>query len=211
MARWDAALYTERLVKRETLEKIRAPAPLNNGTTHPYGFGWELDPVGSHRRMSHGGNWLGFSGQIDRYPDDELTVVALCNLSDLSLAKLTRAIAGTCLPELAPRVYTPIPDAEPAVTARLLDVLTRAGQGRFREDEFAPEIWAYIGPRAEQFKVDMAALGPIQNLTLVQRATVNGEASYRYQARFKNTSLIYHFVLRTDGRIAIMMPEDVNM
>src|SRR5262249_28410918 len=43
MAKWDAALYTEKLVKKATLEQIWTPVKLNDGKTYPYGFGWSLD------------------------------------------------------------------------------------------------------------------------------------------------------------------------
>jgi hypothetical protein len=35
----------------------------------------------------------------------------------------------------------------------------------------------------------------------------NGERSYRYQARFKSTTFIMHFVITDDDRISVMMPE----
>jgi CubicO group peptidase (beta-lactamase class C family) len=40
MAKWDAALYTEKLLKRASLDEMWTPVKLNDGKTHPYGFGW---------------------------------------------------------------------------------------------------------------------------------------------------------------------------
>ena len=42
MAKWDAALYTEKLLKKASLEQMWTPVKLNDGKTHPYGFGWAL-------------------------------------------------------------------------------------------------------------------------------------------------------------------------
>ncbi len=42
MAKWDAALYTEKLIKRSTLEQMWTPVKLNDGTTYPYGFAWRV-------------------------------------------------------------------------------------------------------------------------------------------------------------------------
>ena len=42
MAKWDAALYTEKLIKRSTLEQMWTPVKLNDGMTYPYGFAWRF-------------------------------------------------------------------------------------------------------------------------------------------------------------------------
>lgn len=210
LAKWDAALYTEQLLKRATLEQMWMPVRLNNGTTHDYGFGWEIGQTAKHRRIWHAGRWLGFSSQIDRYVDDQLTVIVLCNQSSVSVAKIARAVAGVYLPAVAAPVYKPITDKEPAMTAKFMDVLLRSHEGSLRQDEFAPEIWQYFEPRLEQVRKDMSALGPIQKLTLVERAEQDGNRSYRYQARFARTSFVYHFVVTKDDKISVMMPEAVN-
>lgn len=80
MARWDAALYTEKLVKKATLDQIWTPVRLNNGKTYPYGFGWDVTQANGHRLVEHSGAWQGFTTQISRYLDDRLTVVVLTNL-----------------------------------------------------------------------------------------------------------------------------------
>src|SRR5438874_2597713 len=64
MAKWDIALYTEKLLKRSSLEQMWTPVKLNNGKTFPYGFGWALGGVRGHRIIEHGGSWQGFKSQI---------------------------------------------------------------------------------------------------------------------------------------------------
>ena len=49
MAKWDAALYTEKLLKKSSLEQMWTPVKLNDGKSHPYGFGWSLADVRGHR------------------------------------------------------------------------------------------------------------------------------------------------------------------
>lgn len=79
MAKWDAALYTETLLKKSGLEQMWTPVRLNNGKTENYGFGWSLDEVRGHRLIQHGGAWQGFKAHIARYVDDKLTVVLFVN------------------------------------------------------------------------------------------------------------------------------------
>ena len=82
LAKWDAALYTEKLLKRESLDLMWTPTKLNSGKVEQYGFGWGFDQIQNHRLISHGGSWQGFTTYIARYVDDKLTVVVLTNFSE---------------------------------------------------------------------------------------------------------------------------------
>jgi len=84
LAKWDAALYTEKLLPRSSLEQIWTVAKLNNGQPNSghYGFGWEIGKRNGHRVVEHEGAWQGFETGISRYLDDKLTVVVLTNLAD---------------------------------------------------------------------------------------------------------------------------------
>ena len=100
MAKWDAALYTEKLLKRSSLEQMWTPVKLNDGKTRPYGFGWALGELRGHRIVEHGGSWQGFKSQISRYVDDKLTVVVFANQARANPAKLAHAVAAIYNPEL---------------------------------------------------------------------------------------------------------------
>ena len=210
LAKWDAALYTEQILKRATLEQMWRPGTLNNGSPHGHGFGWDIGEIAGHRRLSHEGRWTGFSAQIDRFVDDRLTVIVLTNLAESAPARISRAIAGTFISALAAPVYAPIPDKEPEVTSRFFDVLRRTRDGSLRAEDFTEPVWAYIATQSEQLKQTFTSFGPIQKLTLVERSEKDGERSYRYRARFSRTSMIFHFVLTKENRISVMMPEQVN-
>ncbi len=102
MAKWDAALYGEKLLKRSSLEQMWTPVKLNNGQTHPYGFGWMLGNVKGHRYVQHSGAWQGFKAQIIRYLDDKLTIVLFANQARANQSKLAHGVAALLNPELAP-------------------------------------------------------------------------------------------------------------
>jgi len=102
MAKWDAALYSERLLKRSSLEQMWTPVKLTSGKTQPYGFGWGFDNVNGHHIIEHGGAWQGFTTHIARYVDDKLTVIVLTNLAGADPGKIAHGIAGLYNPELVP-------------------------------------------------------------------------------------------------------------
>ena len=82
LGKWDAALYTEKLLKRESFEEMWTPVKLKDGKTYPYGFGWFLNEANGHRLIEHDGAWQGFTMNISRYVDDRLTVIVMTNLDE---------------------------------------------------------------------------------------------------------------------------------
>jgi CubicO group peptidase (beta-lactamase class C family) len=101
MAKWDAALYTEKLLKRSSLEQMWTKVKLNDGKSIAYGFGWGLAEVRGHRIIEHGGAWQGFKAQISRYVEDKLTIILFANQARANQTKLVRDIAAIINPELA--------------------------------------------------------------------------------------------------------------
>jgi len=79
LARWDAALYDDRLLSAASRRAMFSPA---TATTEPdvphYGFGWRLNG----RMQWHSGESIGFRNVILRYPDRHLTVIVLSNRND---------------------------------------------------------------------------------------------------------------------------------
>lgn len=102
LAKWDDALYAEKLLKRSSFDQMWTPVTLNNGKTHPYGFGWFVVTVRGHRLIHHGGSWQGFHCSIQRYVDDKLTVIGFDNLTQSDLEKIIRGVAGIYNPDLKP-------------------------------------------------------------------------------------------------------------
>jgi CubicO group peptidase (beta-lactamase class C family) len=90
LAKWDAALYTEKLLKRSSLEQTWTVAKLENGQANSgdYGFGWFIETKNGRRIIEHEGSWQGFETDIVRDLDDKLTVVVLDNLADSEPKKL---------------------------------------------------------------------------------------------------------------------------
>ncbi len=109
LAKWDAALYTEKLLKRSSLDQMWTVAKYKNGEPNAghYGFGWFIDTVNSHRVIEHEGQWQGFNTNISRYVDDKLTVVVLTNLDHCHPDEITHGVAGLYIPDLMPAATKP--------------------------------------------------------------------------------------------------------
>ncbi len=111
LAKWDDALRNHTLLTEKEFQPALTPVKLNDGSEprwplepnddnlHPgkpvsYGFGWFLDPYQSHPRMWHTGSTMGFRTVIERFTEgDGLTVIILCNRTNLDPEKLALQIA----------------------------------------------------------------------------------------------------------------------
>jgi CubicO group peptidase (beta-lactamase class C family) len=95
LVKWDAALYTEKLLKRSSLEQMWTVVKLSNGQPNSghYGFGWGIETRNGHHVVEHQGEWQGFKTQISRYVDDKLTVVVLTNLEGPKLFRIVEHVA----------------------------------------------------------------------------------------------------------------------
>jgi CubicO group peptidase (beta-lactamase class C family) len=81
MAKFDAALGTEKLLKRATLNEMWTNARLNNGEiVTSYGLGFGLTPFRGRKRVGHsGGGGLGFATAFTRFTEERVTVIILSN------------------------------------------------------------------------------------------------------------------------------------
>ncbi len=103
LMKWDAALDTEKILKNSSKEQMWTSGKLNNGKTFGYGFGWFLNPLNGHKYIGHSGSTSGFSAANQRFPDDGLEIVVLCNSGEEGVANnLAKAVAGIYLAEKTP-------------------------------------------------------------------------------------------------------------
>lgn len=90
--KWDQALYTDKLISLNSLQKAFTPGKLNNGDTLDYGFGWRIDEYQGNRRYHHTGSTSGFRNVIQCYPDEKFTVIILTNRAEPDVAELAEKI-----------------------------------------------------------------------------------------------------------------------
>jgi CubicO group peptidase (beta-lactamase class C family) len=103
LAKWNASLDSGTLLNSETRRQMWTPARLNNGAVTQYGFGWRIEQFQGHLNIGHGGSTSGFSATIQRFPDDELTVILLTNTDEQIAAALARKVAALYFVDRSPR------------------------------------------------------------------------------------------------------------
>ena len=104
LVKWDLALRDHTLLTdaemRPALTFVgptNGPAKNQDGSPVSYGFGWYVDPYHGRKRMWHSGETVGFRSVIQRFPDEELTVIVLANRTDLNTIELALKVADLYL------------------------------------------------------------------------------------------------------------------
>ena len=90
---WERGVRARALLKPESWSQIFAPVVLKSGKAHPYGFAWEITRKGGQTVHGHDGSFRGFEAILTRYIEEELTIIALANLADADLTRVTERIA----------------------------------------------------------------------------------------------------------------------
>jgi CubicO group peptidase (beta-lactamase class C family) len=90
LLKWDQALYTEKLVSKQTLAEIFRPEKSDTG----YTYGWSVGKRFGRSSISHGGGIYGYATQISRYPDDRVTVIVLSNIQSAPAGPIGNNLAA---------------------------------------------------------------------------------------------------------------------
>jgi CubicO group peptidase (beta-lactamase class C family) len=95
LAKWDKSLRDQTLLSTEEMRPALTPVKVKEGLViqpdglpAEYGFGWFLNPYSGHARMWHYGETVGFRTAIQRFVDDKLTIIVLCNRTDIDAGEL---------------------------------------------------------------------------------------------------------------------------
>lgn len=142
LARWAVALNHQRIPSPAGLRAAWTPVRLNGGGSYSYGFGWMVGEQRGHPRIGHTGSWQGFRTSIQRYPEYDLTVIALANLEQGVPEAVSYGIAGILEPALlaphlisreltGPKPPRPIPDLLQSIATEQDSAAVTAGLRAF--------------------------------------------------------------------------------
>jgi D-alanyl-D-alanine carboxypeptidase len=97
MAKWDAVLYTDKILNEQARREMWAPIRLAGGRTAPYGLGWHVESGRHGRSVWHGGGMPGFTSHFVRFIDRGVSVIVLTNGDDADTRGIAKGIAAIYL------------------------------------------------------------------------------------------------------------------
>jgi CubicO group peptidase (beta-lactamase class C family)/membrane protein DedA with SNARE-associated domain len=141
LGKWDDALTNHTLLSAAEMQPALTPvnvphanagaadteanAKVGSNELAAYGFGWFLDPYNGHERMWHDGETIGFRTTIQRFTTYHLTIIILCNHTDLDPGALAEQLSKLLL--APPRQSQMKPLKFPAWLQRLVAAMGSGG------------------------------------------------------------------------------------
>ncbi|MEZ5357761.1 MAG: serine hydrolase domain-containing protein [Candidatus Zixiibacteriota bacterium] len=87
MLKWDVALHSGKILSDSSLAMMFTPY------TGFYGYGWYIDELYGHPHVFHTGLLDGFNTIIDRWTDDQLTIIVFSNDDNAPVDKIAHGLA----------------------------------------------------------------------------------------------------------------------
>jgi CubicO group peptidase (beta-lactamase class C family) len=210
LAKWDASLYTEKVLKRSSLEQMWSPARLQGGSNDGYGFGWELFQRRGHKLVGHSGITGTYLLSV---PGRGLTVIVLTNLGlwgpgesrGANPQKIAFEIAEMVEPELA---LKPMEDRDPDVTQKVRTVFMTFGDGPVDSALVSPRVAKEFAEILEGIRRLKQRFGTLQSIELVDRYDDSRGRVFLY--RMKSATMSTVFIVHVDPRGTITRFEPVD-
>lgn len=209
LAKWDAALRNDTLLKKTSKEQMWTPATFTDGKTYPYGLGFRLWEIRGHKLVAHSGQTAGFGANISRYVNDDLAVIALTNLGENGMGTLiAQGVAKLYLPEISLKALKAKPD-DAKITQIVKNALQLRTENNLNPDIFSPELIRSLQTESvRRNTIRFASYGEIKNLVFVGEEMLEGRKVYRYKAETPKRILLWRFAFNNEGKLAQMLVEE---
>ena len=92
LARWDGAFYDDLLGVPNFAMRMYTRGVLDAGDTIAYARGLSIGERRGLKRVSHGGGFMAFRTMIARYPEQQASVITLCNVGTANSGSLSVAV-----------------------------------------------------------------------------------------------------------------------
>ncbi len=163
LATWHRALAGEQILSEASKAKLYRAEKSN------YAYGWVVDTVGGHQRVSHNGGINGFESYYARLPDEDIVVVAWTNHEGFPLDEVGEAAVRFAVGEpVPPHEETPSVALRPAAQQRIAGgyVLTPEARELTAKLGLPPEIVESFAAVDLRIDGDHMMLDPIGDTSL---------------------------------------------
>jgi CubicO group peptidase (beta-lactamase class C family) len=127
LAKWDAALYTEKLLPAALRDRLWRTTKATDGTPVTYGFGWIVGNFRGVPMQEHSGQTNGFTCFYNRFPHERMSVISFTNTYGGGALYSMETAATAHFVKAANYYLLPVPaDPEPDRTKKHLAAIRQA-------------------------------------------------------------------------------------
>jgi CubicO group peptidase (beta-lactamase class C family) len=148
--KWEQSFYTNAVLSETSKSPMFSPTIIVDlsGSKGYYGYGWYIDTHCGRNRHVHAGGFSGFRAIIARYPSEQLVVIALSNITGVSIELIAQDLAAIVLGESyeIPRQRRPIE----------LDFNSNVYEAYVGEYEIEPGLVAAVTTQSKRFFIEVS-------------------------------------------------------
>jgi CubicO group peptidase (beta-lactamase class C family) len=184
---WHNALQKGRFLSKKTLAEAYKKDKFN------YGYGWFTDSVYGKQRVSHDGNIPGYKSNINRFPDDDVCVIALSNSNNSGVGGMVRNILDIIYHQPLPKAFADLP------VINLPDSVKKEYTGvyKFRKEDSAS---ATISLRDSRLFLTITTQPEVELLPVYKDVFKAGNA--RIEFKRNNMGQVHEIFMFKEGEIA---------
>jgi hypothetical protein len=130
MLKWTANFAQPKLGDASFVREQQEPGRFNDGQRHNYALGLRIAPYKGVREVGHSGSTAGYRAYLADYPDQDVSVGVLCNVSSGNAAQYAHTVADLYL---GPAVSAPANDSASSTTYALKPAELDAVAGHYRD------------------------------------------------------------------------------
>ena len=98
LLKWNANFTNPIVGDPKFIAEMERRTRFNDGREHEYALGLYVDTYGGRREVDHSGGTAGYVAHLSRYPDHQVSVAVMCNVSPGPATFGAKAIADLLLP-----------------------------------------------------------------------------------------------------------------
>jgi CubicO group peptidase (beta-lactamase class C family) len=178
LAKWDISVIERSVLKPASYAEQQKSVTLADGTSSNYGLGVYNQTVRGHRRVSHGGEAVGYLSENRIYPEDKAAIVVLDN-ADFG-------DAHTAIADAIEKILF----ADAGDASRALSVYRSLREGRIDRDAFTANGNFYFSAQAlADYRASLGPLGEPKGIVRNSSALRGGLTAERYTLDFGSRTM----------------------
>jgi CubicO group peptidase (beta-lactamase class C family) len=166
--KWHQALQKRKFLSEQSLA---AAYKKDKGN---YGYGWFTDSLYNRQRVSHDGNIPGFKSNINRFPQDDVCVIALSNSNNSGVGGLVRNMVNIMYHQPLTTPFAGLP------VIQITDSIRRAYAGNYRFKKDDPAL-VTVNVKDEKLLMTIATEPAFELLPVGKDVFKSGEARIEFK------------------------------
>jgi CubicO group peptidase (beta-lactamase class C family) len=196
LSKWVKNFNQKKVGNDAVLARMLEQGVLNSGEKISYAFGLDIGESQGVKTVSHSGSDAGFRSHLLMYPDEDLAVIVLSNLSSINSSGLAGQVSELYLPK---RIRKPAEKKEEKKEIQLNSALLKAYEGQY---QFRPDSVVTIERIEDRLTAQITGSSAFALHALSETRFFRRDSDIEITFHLNNIGQVTHLTLTENGREA---------